>query len=321
MKRIGFLLSALLLLTPVPSFGAGQGIVVIVADQPVTTFDIDQRIKLLKVTRGAAATRKQALQSLIDDIIKTEEAKKLKAEATDKLVDAQLERMAKGSNSSVSGLTSKFKSQGVSENALRKYVASQIAFSRIMGAKGGKPQVDEAAVDKKYAELKAEFNKIANDPRMKPVTVYTVQEIAMPVEQLGDAMAEQLIIARAVEARQFMSRYKGCASARAAASGIFNVKIGKTIEADGSKLPKEMKAALDKTGAGHAIGPIRTKAGIQIIGYCGKRSVSPKMPEMPSRDAIANSVYNEQFDKYEEAQLQDLRQKYVIDYKDATYAQ
>ena len=102
MKRIGFLLSALLLLTPVQGFGASQGIVVIVADHPVTTFDIDQRIKLLKVTRGAAITRKQALQSLIDDIVKTEEAKKLKAEPTDKMIDAQLERMAKGSNTSVS---------------------------------------------------------------------------------------------------------------------------------------------------------------------------------------------------------------------------
>jgi peptidyl-prolyl cis-trans isomerase SurA len=261
------------------------------------------------------------LQSLIDDIIKIEEAKKLKAEPTDKMIDAQLERMAKGSSTSVSGLTDKFKAQGVSESALRKYLASQLAFNRLVGAKGDRPQVDEAAVDKKYAELKAEFDKIANDPRMKPVTVYTVQEIDMPVEQLGDAMAEQLLVARAVEARQFMSRYKGCASARAAASGIFNVKIGTTIEADGSKIPKEMKAALEKAGAGHAIGPIRTKGGIQIIGYCGKRSVSLKMPEMPSRDAIANSVYNEQFDKYEEAQLQDLRQKYVIDYKDATYAQ
>lgn len=321
MNRIGLLLLALFLSAPVPSFGASQGIVVIVADQPVTTFDIDQRIKLLKATRGSAVTRKQALQSLIDDIVKAEEAKKLKAVPTDKMIDAQLDRMAKGANTSVSGLTDKFKSQGVSENALRKYVASQLAFNRIVSAKGERPKVDDAAVDKKYAELKAEFNKIANDPRMKPVTVYTVQEIAMPVEQLGDAMSQQLLNARAVEARQFMSRYKGCASARAAASGIFNVKIGKTIEADGGKIPKELKAALDKAGAGKAIGPIPGKGAIQIIGFCGKRTVSPKMPEMPSRDAIANSVYNEQLDKYEEAQLQDLRQKYVIDYKDATYAQ
>ena len=169
--RLICLLLTLLLLIPVDAFAASQGIVVIVADKPVTTFDIGQRAKLLKAMRGSSVTQKQALQSLIDDIVKGEEAKKLKAEPTDQMINAQLERMAKGSNKSVSAMLASFKSQGISETALRKYVASQLAFSRIIGTKGAKPEVDKAAVDKKYAELKAEFEKIAKDPRMKPVTV------------------------------------------------------------------------------------------------------------------------------------------------------
>lgn len=320
MRRI-LLSLAFLAMLPVAAPFAAQGIVVTVADKPITTFDIEQRVKLLKAVRGQSATKKQALQSLVDDVIKSEEAKKLKAEPTEKMIDQHLERMAKNSNTTVSGLTSKFKSQGVSAAALRRYVASQLAFTRVVGSKGDKPKVDQAAIDKKYAEIKADFDKIAKDPRMKPVTVYSVQEISMPVEQVSEAMAMQLLQARAIEAQQFIKRYKGCKSARAAASGIFNVKIGKTIEADGSKIPKELRTALDKAGPGKIIGPARTKDGLQLIGFCGKRSVSPKMPEMPSRQAIENSVYNEQLDAFEEGQLQELRKKYVIDYRDQTYSQ
>jgi len=122
-----------------PAIAASQGIVVIVADKPITTFDLEQRGKLLKAMRGSNLTKKQSLQSLIDDIVKTEEAKKIKAEPTDKMIDAQLERMAKGSNTSTSGLITKFKSQGISESALRKYVASQIAFNPSWARKAPSP--------------------------------------------------------------------------------------------------------------------------------------------------------------------------------------
>lgn len=299
----------------------GQGIVVTVSDKPITTFDIAQRVKLLKVVRGSEVTRKQALQSAIDDVIKREEAKKLKAEPTEAMIDQQLGRMAKNSNSSVSDVLAKFKAQGVSASAVRGYVASQLAFNRVIGSKGAKPTVDQVAVEKKYADLKAEFARIAKDPRMKPVTIYKLQEILMPVEQAGDAMTDQLYYARSVEAQQVMQRYKGCSSAKAAAAGIFNVRVGKILEADASKLPKMLKAALDKAGPGRAVGPVRSKQGLQVIGFCGKRSIAPKMPDMPSRQAIENSVYNDQFDVFEEAQLKELRKGYVIDYKDTAYAQ
>lgn len=289
-----------------------------VSDRPITTFDISQRAKLLKVMRGANVTKKQAFQSLVDDVVKREEARKIKAEVTDAMIDQQLERMAKNSGATVDALAKRFKSQGVSLSALKYHISAQLAFNRIMGSKGVKPTADQAKVDKKYAELKADFARIAKDPRMKPVTVYKLQEILMPVEQEADSI---LINARAAEAQQFVSRYKGCSSAKAAASGIFNVKIGKTLEADGSKLPKQIRAALDKSGPGRVLGPMRTKGGLQLLGYCGKRSIAPKMPDMPSREAIERSVYNEQFDDFEATQLQDLRKSYVIDYKDASYSQ
>jgi peptidyl-prolyl cis-trans isomerase SurA len=318
---------------PVPVSAEGQGIVAIVNDQAITARDIDQRVNLLKAFGAANPSRKDALQSLIDDQVKLSEAKKLSIVPSDKLVDERLQRMAENNKIDRNGFLAKFAKQGVSESALRRYLAAQIAFGGWMQVKQKKaPEPDKATVDRefndfmgKYNEFMKRYNAAKNDPRMKGVTVYQIQEVAFPVENSGGAIDPGLLQSRAIEAAQFMRRYKGCKSARAAAEGIYNVKIGKTIEADGSKIPKQLRAALDKAGAGRALGPARVPNGIQVIGFCGKRAIAapklPPPPEPPTREAVERKVRSEQLDKFEEAFLADLRQNAVIDYKDPAYTQ
>jgi peptidyl-prolyl cis-trans isomerase SurA len=318
MKR---LLLAICLLAPfglgiLPAVGAeGQSVVVTVNDLPITDFDIEQRLKLWNAigreVRGGD-TRKVALQSLIDDMIKVAEAKKYKADATADMVDKQIERMAKGSGTDTQGLGAKLKSKGVSMSALRNMVTAQISFNRLLNALYKvKVEVDPSEVDKKYQE-------VAKDPRLKPVTVYEVLEITLPIEKTTEAMAQQLFIARAADAQQYRKQYKGCASAHKAASGVYNVRIGSIIKADGSKLPGPLKAALDKAGPGSIIGPARAPDGIQFIGYCRKTNVAPPMP---SREQIETMLMNKKYDTYEERYMRELRRNAFIDYKDQAYAQ
>ncbi|MGE3875846.1 MAG: SurA N-terminal domain-containing protein, partial [Parvibaculaceae bacterium] len=251
----------------------GQGVLVTVNDVPITNFDVQQRVGLNVILgRGQGSVeeqRKRALQNLIDDQVKLAEAKKLGATPDNKMVDAQIEKMAKGSNTDTKGLGTMLKSKGSSMSALRSLVTAQIAFNRLISSLYKvKVEVDQAEVDKKY-------NEFANDPRLQPITVYEIMEIEMPVENLSDAMAQQLLVARAADAAQYRSKFKGCGSARQAASGIFNVQIGKRMQADGRKLPKPLKSALDKVGTGGLIGPARSKNGIQLIAFCDKKSISP----------------------------------------------
>jgi hypothetical protein len=196
--------------------------------------------------------------------------------------------------------------------ALRKYIASQIAFSRwLANVKKDKVQVDKSKVDKKYQE-------IVSDPRLKPVTIYQIQEVMFPLDPVPEAMMGQLIIARAADAQMYAKRYKGCGSARAAASGIYNVQIKKTVEADAARIPKPLKAALDKAGPGRLIGPARTKGALQLIGFCGKRSISPPKP---SREVIERMVENETYDEVRERYMRELRTTAFIDYKETSEAQ
>jgi peptidyl-prolyl cis-trans isomerase SurA len=136
----------------------------------------------------------------------------------------------------------------------------------------------------------------------------------MPVENTGEAMAQQLLVARAADAAQFRNRFKGCGSARQAASGIYNVQIGKRLQADGRKLPKQLKSALDKAGTGGLIGPARSRTGIQLIAFCGKKNIAP---DKPTRQQVETMLTNKKHDLYEERYMREIRRNAYIEYKDA----
>lgn len=311
----------------VPARAESQGIVAIVNDKPITERDITEHIALVTVLKEVPAsgmTRKQALRGLIDEQVKIAEATKYKMMPTDSEIRSHVERLAKNMNMPVSGLLALLKKQGISEETFNRHVGTMLGFNRILGSKyRDKISATDSEVDAKMAEIRnkadAEIAKIMSDPRMKGVTVYSLMEITLPVEG-GDAMLMQ---ARAVEAAQVLGRFKGCGNARAAAEGVFNVKIGKTFDADASKLPKPIKAALDKAGPGHAVGPMRAKGAIQLLALCGTRKIEPKKPNfaMPTRDQIRRAVVNDKYDSLEEDYLKTLRPSVYVEYRNPSYAQ
>src|SRR6476469_8419006 len=107
--KIGILFAAALaasVLTSAPAVRAqtadGQVVIVTVNDTPITTFDVTQRVGLNVVLgRGQGSVeeqRKRALENLIDDQVKLAEAKKYNATPDDKMIDAQIDKMAKGTD-------------------------------------------------------------------------------------------------------------------------------------------------------------------------------------------------------------------------------
>jgi peptidyl-prolyl cis-trans isomerase SurA len=288
-----------------------QQVVVVVNDQAITDYDVTQRMRLNEILgyssgRSEAERRKEALEELIDDVIKQIEAKKNKVSPTAKQIDDAMERMAKGTGTTREGLAEKLKAKGVSIRTLQAQVTASIAFNWLISRKYNvSVKVDPAEVDRRY-------ETISSDPRLKPVAVYEIMEISLPIDATSEANAQQILYARAIEAQQIMQRFSGCGSARQATSGIFNVKVSKVIQAPVEQLPKDMKAVLDKTGPGRLIGPMRAPKGIQLIAYCGRTSVSPPKP---SREIVENILINEKYKVATQRIMRDLRRTVYIDYK------
>lgn len=309
-----------------PAQAEPGGIVAVVNDKPITQRDIKLRIALMQVLGGAKPeqlTPRGALKSLIDDQVKLNEAGRLRLTPTDTDISERIARISKSMDMSSQQLIAKLKAKGISEQSFRDYMTASTAFNQMISLKyRGDVSASDAEVDAKFNEIKSKADgqiaKIMNDPRMKPVTVYSIMEINLPVE--GDD--QFLLQGRAVEAQQIMAKMKSCGGAKSAASGIFNVKIGKTIEADAAKIPPQMKKALDSAGQGRAIGPIRSKTGIQLLALCSVRKLTPPKPDfkMPTRDQVKNAVINQKYDAIEESFLKTIRGKVYVEYRDKSYA-
>jgi peptidyl-prolyl cis-trans isomerase SurA len=301
-----------------------QGIVAVANDLPITELDITQRIELRKVLGDPPLDRQQALKSIIDDQVKIIEARRLMMLPTDADITDRMQRIAKGMKLTREQLLANLKKAGISEASFRSYLQASVAFGRIIAAKFREEvKASPAEVDAKMAEIDktigAQMRKLMNDPRMKPLTVYSLMEVTLPI----DGQDPGLLQSRAIEAQQVLQNFKGCNNAKRAAEGVFNVKIGKKFDADGAKLPKPMKQALDKAGEGRAIGPMRSKAGIQLVALCGVRTLTPPKPDfkMPSREQIERIVINEKYDRLEEKYQLQARDKVYVEYRNSNYAQ
>ena len=293
---------------------AASRVVVVVDDQPITDYDIDQRVQLYETLGMRRNTdRKAVVKELVDDAVKRSEARRNKVDVTEKQMRESLERLSQGSGADVKGLEAKLQERGVALSTLKEFVEASIITRWLLGQAGDiKVQVSDAEVQRRVAT-------ITSDPRLKPVVVYEIQQIELPIEKSADAMAQQLLYARAVEAQQMAQRYKGCGSLRKAAEGIFNVEIGQPVQAAADKMPPEMKQALEEAGTKRLIGPIPGPTGVRMIAFCGRRNVSPPLPPRDQLEAFArNQIEEERFQVLMERVMRDLRRRSFIDYKDVS---
>lgn len=292
-----------------------QGVAATVDDLPVTNFDISQRINLENALgarlNADLPTRKRILGTLVNEKVAKSKASKMKFKIPDKDLDQRIASMVGRMKVTREGLKKRLGEKGVNEGTLKNQIEGTLYIRWVMSQQkvDTKVKLDPAAVDAKY-------NEIISDPRLKPVTVVSLLQVDLPVEKTTEAMRQQLLYARSIEARQVMQRYKGCKSIRSASKDVFNVKIGKRIEADLSKLPSQLRKALREAGTRKMIGPIPGPKGVRLFANCGTRKISPPRP---SREQIKASLRNERFEALVQQAMTKAREESFIDYKDPAF--
>jgi peptidyl-prolyl cis-trans isomerase SurA len=334
MRRISTLAAAIALVLSAsvaqPAM-AQRRVVATVYDQPITSGDVDQYLALQKLLGIPNFTRKDATEDLINQVVKIEEAKANRMQAQPNEIEARLGEIAKNLKTDKRGLDAKLKKQGVSLRLMEQFVAAQIGFSRLLKFKyKAEFKVDDKQVEARLADykskIKAEIDgKVAaymnQFKGIKPITVYSIQEVKFP---LGGEATDELFQARALDAIAYGQKFRSCKNARGAASGIFNVQVGKAIEADAAKLPPPLRKLLQSKGPGNVYGPMRSGNALQMVAFCGQRTISPPTPKRPdvkypypTRDQIANLVTNESYRDFELKYVNQMRQTAIIEYKTA----
>ncbi|MPT22583.1 MAG: peptidylprolyl isomerase, partial [Starkeya sp.] len=102
-----------------PAPAQAQQILVLVQGQPITSFDVAQRIKLAQLTERQTLTQKQALEDLIDERLKIVTAERFGVTADKDEVDKMFARMGSRSGRTPEQLTQALAQSGLDAGMLK----------------------------------------------------------------------------------------------------------------------------------------------------------------------------------------------------------
>ncbi|MDX5365749.1 MAG: peptidylprolyl isomerase [Alphaproteobacteria bacterium] len=238
-----------------------QGIAAVVNELVISSYDLDQRVKLVLLSSGIPNTpenvtriRGQVLRSLVDEYLKAQEAQRLNITVSQEEVDQAFERIAQRSNMTADQITETLKEGGISRATLEQQIRIDMAWNRAMQQRFA-PLVTVG--DNEIDEVMRRLQEESGEPR------YLVSEILISFDNPGHAdeiaagaqrLADQIRQGAPFEAvaRQFSQ------SASAANGG----DIG-WVHA--SQLPDGVREVVTQMQPDMVSDPIRTLNGFYII--------------------------------------------------------
>ena len=240
----------------------GEGILVSVNDDMVTSYDLKQRMLLLIVTSGVQITQEnyasfqqQAINSLIDEHLEQQEMTHWKVKVGDEDVNQEITRMAGQSNMTGDQLLAELKKVGVDSQTLRDQISAETGWSQLVGgryhsnAAVGKAQVD-SLMDKAIADgQKKQF--LVSEIMLDPAQAGGLDAAQKGAQQLYQQIAQKVAPFQAV-ARQF-------SNAPSAANG------GDAGWLVADSLDPVLESTLEQMQPGQMSAPVTAKDGVYLL--------------------------------------------------------
>lgn len=170
---------------PASYSGPVSAVAAIVDDKVITTFDVQQRVKLMIISSGRnpppemlPQLQQRALHDLVEEKLKLGEAKKMEVKVEDKEVEKELNNIAASGGATVPQLEEVLTKAGVSMASLRQEIRASIAWPRLVsGRYGNRVHISDKEVD-------ATIERMREDATNEQ---YLVSEICIPVPDPSQA--------------------------------------------------------------------------------------------------------------------------------------
>ena len=251
-----------------------QSISVIVNDEVISRYDVNQRVRLILVTSGIPPTEEnlkrietQSVKALINERIQLQEASKLEVPESQEEIQLMLDRIARGNQTTSEGIIENITSQGVKVDTLISQIKSELLWNKIVrGRFGSYINISDDEINTVYDRTIESINKIQ----------YDISEIFIGFEdereekeskELADKLVEQLKNDIAFEpvAQQF---------SQAPSSGQGG-RIGWVSE---GQLDQEIITGIENLLSSSISKPIKTVNGYYIIKVNGRSEEGGKNP-------------------------------------------
>jgi peptidyl-prolyl cis-trans isomerase SurA len=254
--------------------GLYERVVASVNDDVISSYDLEQRTRLLIVVAGIQPTNenlpeieREALRSLIDERLELQELKseekdqKFSIIANDADIDDEIAGTARANNTTPEQLLGALAHQGIGAETYRSQLRAEISWQRwIRGRYGSRLRIGESQIKAFQQRMAAEADK----PR------YLVSEVFIDGQRAGGPAGAMN------EANQLINQLH---------QGAPFAAVAHQFSADGTaanggdagwvtpgELPAEVDVALDQMRPGQLSAPIPVKDGVYIINLRDKQA-------------------------------------------------
>ncbi len=307
-RRLGsrgalFALAAASLLLGAAGSARAQNAIVIVNGDPITAFDIDQRMKLNALSGGGKAVNRQdVIEELINDRVKIKEAKKFNVDLSPGEVEAQYATMGARMRLSTEQLTKVLEGRGIRPETLKSRLKADYVWSQVVrGRYGQNLMVGEKDIASAI-QIKGDGKESSDsfEYKMRPVV------LLMP---RGSSPAS--LDARRKEAETLRSRIQSCEQAEQYFRSLRNGVVKDLIVKTSADIPAPLRGVLDKTPVGQLTPPEVTRQGVEMVALCSREPTTDTPEKREAREKLFAQKYEAQSKKY----LQEVRRSSMIEYR------
>ncbi|HEU5274556.1 MAG TPA: SurA N-terminal domain-containing protein [Xanthobacteraceae bacterium] len=286
-----------------PQAASAQHVAVIVNGAPITTYDIEQRIRFTALATHKTPSRQEVIQDLIDEKLKVQIGERYKLEVSDTEVNASFASIGQRMRMTPQQLTAELARNGVDAQTLKSKIRSDIAWQQIVRGKfQSSLQVREKDV---FAKLAANPDEKKKDTGYE----YTLRPILFIV-QAGSS--EAAIDGRKREAEALRGRFENCNSGLTFAHALRDVAVRDPIVKSSADLGPELRKILDGIEVGKLTSPEVTPQGVQMFALCARKE--NKLDAAGTKE-VRDQMFAEQFQAKSKRYLEVLRKSAMIEVK------
>jgi peptidyl-prolyl cis-trans isomerase SurA len=283
-----------------------QAIVALVNDEPVTSYDVRQRIRLITVTQRkqpSAAMRKKVIESLISERIQLQQATKNSVLVSDDQVNKVFGRVAQSNKLSAEQLTTSFAQLGVDANTMKEQIRARLSWREVVQRKfRGQVSINASQIDKAISsEEPAEGQKKSVEFQLQRVRL-----------ELPKTPNQRTIANRLIEAERLRNRIRSCNNLKDVTKRVRNASIKSIGRKSTDSLVQPTRAILLAAKEGQMTPPVITSSGIESYIVCAKRSV---VKNDQQRRQVRSKLLSQEYDILARRHLRDLRQDAFVEYR------
>jgi peptidyl-prolyl cis-trans isomerase SurA len=303
------LTAALLLMTAllgwvIPGLAQEVSIKVLVNDDPISDYDIDQRERFLAITtqqQPSPALKKQATDMLIDERLQLQQGRKLGGTADDADLNKILEDMAAKNKLSVDGLATALGKAGVNIKTLKDRIKAQMIWQDAIGRKFRRDvQIADSDIDKAVSEAGGEGGGGETENALQ------LRQVKFEIPAGAD---QGTIASRLAAAESLRARFGSCAEL---AKGVSGASVKTLADQKPASLAQPARLLVTNAKVGQMTPPMISQAAVELFAVCGKRSFKG---DDTARQTAQRKLMSQELALRAERLLRDIRAEAFIEYR------